>query len=117
MGLGEDVQVGMVGCRDLLKQIWMRGGMGGEGKGDGRQRGRGGKERWRRRCRRGGGGGRGGGGEAGSGAKRGVEGEHTDSPVDARVVTHQPGKSQDQFEVAQPHHVSGKDLGVMAMDA
>ena len=56
-------------------------------------------------------------GNAGGGAERGVEGERTLNPVDARVVTHQPGEAQNEFEMTQPHHVSGKDLSMVAMDA
>ena len=46
------------------------------------------------------------------GAESGVEGHHIRNPVDAMVVTNQPQEAEDEFEVAQLHHVSGKGFCV-----
>ena len=123
LDLREDVEIVVVSSRNLREEIWMgrgveRGGRGGASKGG---RGKGKKGR-RVRCgsgERGGGRGEGGGGRggyAGSGTEKRGEGKGTRPPVDARVVSGQPGEAQDHLEVTQTGDLKGEGLGMGAMD-
>ena len=86
MGLGEDGQVGMVGCRDLLKQIWMRGGWEVRGK--------------EMAEREGGEGRRGGGGGSKEGEGRGGE-EEGEGRGEGRQLVEQNGESKVSTPTAQ----------------
>ena len=55
-------------------------------------------------------------GKTGGGAEGGSEGEHTGGPVDARVMAYQPREAEDELEVAQLHHVGGKNFRVHTMN-
>ena len=105
-GFRDDVQVVVIRREYLLIKIGVGNGGGGCRKGGAKKRGRGYQKRWGKGVRgRSGGMGGGGKGQAGC-AKCRVEGEHTRSPVDARVVTHQPRETKNEHLGARCQLVS-----------
>ena len=55
--------------------------------------------------------------KTGGGAESGSEGEHTGGPVNARIMAYKPREAEDELEMAQLHHVGGKDFRVHTMNA